>query len=99
MTPRRLRVHLRLLATAEGGRTRRIQSGYRCQWRSDRKPGDNDAAVDLEYALAPGEESSAWLRLAVPKFWEDAVAVGDVLDGAQGSRVVARATVLEIFTN
>jgi hypothetical protein len=55
--------------------------------------------VDLEYALAPGEESSAWLRLAVPKFWEDAVAVGDVLDGAQGSRVVARATVLEIFTN
>jgi hypothetical protein len=90
---------MRLLGTEEGGRKRGIQSGYRCQWRSDRKPGDNDAAVDLDRALAPGEESPAWLRLAVPRFWEDAVTVGDLLEGREGSRVVARATVLEIVTD
>jgi hypothetical protein len=99
VTPRRLRVHLILLGTEEGGRKRGIQSGYRCQWRSARKPGDNDAAVDLEHPLAQGEESYAWLRLAVPRFWEDAAAVRDVLDGAEGHRVVARATVLEIVTD
>lgn len=49
----RLRASLRLLATAEGGRKRGIASGYRCQWRSDRKPDWNGAAVDLEHEAVP----------------------------------------------
>ncbi len=84
VTPLRLRVNMRLLGTEEGGRKGGIQSGYKCQWRSDRKPGDNDAAVDLDHALAPGEESPAWLHLAVPRLWEDAVTVGDLLEGREG---------------
>ena len=89
---------MRLLDTTEGGRAHGIQSGYRYQWRSDQKPEWNDAAVDLEDGLAPGDEGDAWLRLGVPSLWEDAVAVGEVLEGAEGPRVVARATILEVVT-
>lgn len=54
--------------------------------------------MDLDGALGPGEESDGWLRLGVPRFWEDAVAIGDVLEGGEGSRVIGKATVLEVLT-
>ncbi len=98
MRPLRLRVRLRLVDTDLGGRKHGIESGYRCQWRSDRKPAWNDAAVDLERGLAPGDEGDAWLRLGVPRFWEDAVVVGDMLEGGEGPRVIARATILEVLS-
>jgi hypothetical protein len=84
VTPRRLRVNLRLLGTEDGGRKLGIWSGYTCQWRSGRKPGDNDARVELDHPLSPGEECTGWLHLLVPRFWEDAVTVGDVLEGREG---------------
>lgn len=77
-------------------RARAIVDGYRCQWRSVRKPEWNDAAVHLCASLEPGGEAEAVLTVGVPGFWVDRVAHGDELEGAEGSRVIARATVREI---
>jgi hypothetical protein len=38
------------------------------------------------------------VHLGVPSLWEDAVAVGEVLEGGEGPRVVVRATILELVT-
>ncbi len=92
---KQLKVRLHLLAPDQGGRRSAIRSGYCCQWRSDRKPGWNDARVVLDGDLVPGDEVEAWLVLAVPRFWKDAVEIGDALEGGEGWRVVARAVVLD----
>lgn len=46
--PHRLRVHLTLLSTELGGRSKPVFSGYRCQWRCTRKPEWNDAKLELQ---------------------------------------------------
>jgi len=51
--------------------------------------------VVLDGDLVPGDEAEAWLVLAVPRFWKDVVEIGDALEGGEGSRVVARAVVLD----
>lgn len=92
----RIEVNLRLLAAEEGGRHSGVASGYRCQWRSDRKPEWNDAGVELEKGLSPGAEAQGSLVVAVPHFWIGRVIVGDTFEGAEGSRIVATALVLRI---
>ncbi len=54
--------------------------------------------MELDDALGPGEEGGGWLRLGVPRFWEDVIMVGDVLEGGEGSRVIASAAVSEVLT-
>jgi hypothetical protein len=94
----RLRVRIVLLPTADGGRRTGIGSGYRPSWRGDRKPEWNDAAIELDGTdrLEPGEEAMAWLLLGVPEHWKGRVQPGDVLEAAEGSRLVARADVLAL---
>ena len=92
----RLRVRLTLLGPDVGGRRRGVATGYRCQWRSAGKPEWNDAAVELDRRIEPGESCDAWLLVGVPQRWADSVAVGDVLEGGEGPRVVATAQVLDM---
>lgn len=95
--PHRLRVHLTLLSTELGGRSKPVFSGYRCQWRCTRKPEWNDAKVEFDdKRLDPGATTEATLTLSVPSCWRGLVEVGDALEGGEGSRVVATAVVLAI---
>ena len=91
----RLRVHLTLSDEEEGGRKNPIPVGYRCQWRSERKPDWNDAAVQVERPIDPGETAEAWLVLGVPRFWEGTMP-GDLLEAGEGRRVIGRAVALEV---
>lgn len=96
--PNRLRVRVYLLPRELGGRTKPVFSGYRCQWRSGRKPEWNDAKVEFDdERLDPGASTDATLTLSVPLYWRGVVEVGDELEGGEGSRVVATATVLEVI--
>lgn len=91
----RARVSVELLTAEVGGRRRGIASGYRPAWRSDRKPDWNDAALvlDTDRPLRPGDVAEAWLLPGSPHLWAGLILPGDVLEGAEGSRAVARATV------
>lgn len=91
----RMQVRLTLLTEGEGGRKHAIRFGYRCQWRSERKPDWNDGAVQFGGALKPGETVEAWLVPGVPRFWESMVP-GDHLEAGEGARVIGRAVVLEV---
>lgn len=96
--PHRLRVRVNLLTGDMGGRSKPVFSGYRCQWRSARKPEWNDAKVEFDdERLNPGAATDATLTLSVPSSWRGVVEVGDSLEGGEGSRVVATATVLAVM--
>jgi len=44
---------------------------------------------------AAREGCAAWLVVAVPQLWSEAVAAGDLLEGAEDTRIVASAEVVE----
>jgi hypothetical protein len=96
VSPARLNVRLHLLGPSEGGRQSGVHSGYKCQWRSAAKPEWNDAMWEIDAPIEPGDSTEGWLILSVPSFWSGVVAAGDVLEGAEGPRVVARAEVLTV---
>ena len=52
--------------------------------------------VELESTIGPGDDADAWLTVAVPQYWDGLVEVGDSLEGGEGSRIVATATVLAV---
>lgn len=91
-------VEVRLVGTSDGGRGRPVSSGYRPAWRSARKPSWNDAALQLDGidSLAPGAKARGWVLPGVPTSWAGQIVRGDVLEGAEGSRIVAIATVVEV---
>lgn len=98
-----IQAELRLTPTDAGGRSRPISSGYRCNcWLGGlTEEGDrtyNDALIYLESAeeLQPGSSAIVRLQPAFPDLWTD-VATGDVIDVCEGSRVVGKATVIELF--
>jgi hypothetical protein len=96
-----LQVRLRLLSTAEGGKTKPIYSDYRPHWNTGATwtgaPVLSDARVMLEDrdALHPGEECIARLEPLFPEFW-DQVRVGAALTMHEGSRELGHATVLAV---
>jgi translation elongation factor EF-Tu-like GTPase len=96
-----VRVHLRLTATNEGGRTRPVGSGYRPAWDTgatyEGKPMVTSGAIELEEvdAVSPGESVTARLHPAFPEYWSS-VTVGQELAAYEGSRCVAVATVIEV---
>ena len=81
----------RLLAV--GGRVTSIVSGYRCQCVIG-TDGWNDATFrfDAPEKLSPGESCAAVLLPHRPEFWSSVVA-GDMIELAEGQRVVGSATV------
>lgn len=98
-----IQAELRLTPTDDGGRSRPISSGYRCNcWLGGLTEGGdrtyNDAVIYLESAeeLRPGSSAIARLQPAFPDLWTD-VAIGDVIDVCEGSRIVGQATVIELF--
>ena len=91
----RILVRLRCL---EGARKTPFSTGYRPDWRSERKPELNGAQVSLSRRVSevpPGRESEVLLQPTVPDLWE--VEVGDVLLGFEGFKQTVEGVVLEVF--
>ena len=93
------RIRVRLLSTDDGGRQTPISgdSEYRLNWSIESNDPSGQAGgptlIDAD-KLRPGEEGTAVLIPFLAEAWES-VQVGTSLTGFEGSRVVARAVVLE----
>jgi len=90
-----LLVRLRCL---EGARKTAFKTGYRPDWKSERKPELNGAQVLLSrrvLEVPPGGESEVLLQPLVPDLWQ--VEVRDVLLGFEGFKQTVEGVVLEVF--
>jgi hypothetical protein len=97
-----IRANLRMKPTTEGGRSRPIASGYRCNcWfgaRTDTgERSYNDAVIHLESTetLEPGSSAAVLLQPTFPDLWGE-IEPGFVIDVCEGSRVVGEVTVIEL---
>ncbi len=94
------RAHLRVIATADGGRGHPIFTGYRAAWATtseeDREHVVHDAPllIDDQQQIAPGGEGTVRLYPLHPEYWTD-VAPGAQLLMKEAHRTVGTATVLE----
>jgi hypothetical protein len=97
-----VRVHLRLLTSAEGGRKGPIADGYRACWdignRYEGGSGFNDAPLLLDGRgfLAPGESANVRISPLLPQHWTQ-VTAGAEIAMYEGSRMVGRGTVVEVI--
>jgi hypothetical protein len=98
-----IRAELRMTPSAAGGRSRPISSGYRCNcWLGGfTETGErsyNDAVIYLESVevLEPGSSAVVRLQRAFPDLWTD-VTTGSLIGVCEGSRVVGKASVIELF--
>jgi hypothetical protein len=97
-----LRVRLRLLSAAEGGRKRPIEAGYSPDWdNGDRQP---QGGIEFHMArivqldapsLAPGAESEGEIEVLRPEAWTH-VQPRDRLTFFEGPKAVGHADVLSI---
>jgi elongation factor Tu len=97
-----VRVRVRLLTAAEGGRRGPIADGYRADWDIGNRAESgertiNGAPVLLEAStsLAPGESATLRLHPVAPEFWKH-VKPGLEVEMREGPRVVGRGKVLDI---
>jgi hypothetical protein len=94
-----LRARLRLVPTTDGGRRRRIYSGYRSSWHWGERSGDglavhHDAPLTIEGSdrLELGAEAMVRLYPIHPEFWVT-IDRGRRIEMREGSRVVGEAIV------
>jgi hypothetical protein len=75
-----------------------VHSGYRPDWRSDRKPEWDSAHLyfEGEDTVEAGTACLASLHVGLPQQWIGRIEVGDLLEGGEGGRVTVTATVLAI---
>lgn len=97
-----IEAELQMTSTDQGGRSRPILSGYRCNcWLGIvTEMGDrayNDAVIYLESGrtLEPGARATVRVWPAFPDLWSDVVA-GTMIEVCEGSRVVGEATVTHV---
>jgi hypothetical protein len=86
------------LQCLQDGRKTAFGTGYRPDWRSDRKPELNGAQVALPRSvplLAPGGTAHALLTPFDSTLW--VVEVGDELRGYEGFKQTVSGVVLEVF--
>lgn len=94
-----MKLLVRLLCLPDGRRTA-FRTGYRPDWRSDRKPELNGAQVSLPRSvgtLAPGASADALLTPFDLILWVGLVEVGDELRGYEGFKQTVSGVVLEVF--
>ncbi|MFT3765668.1 MAG: hypothetical protein QM820_09150 [Minicystis sp.] len=86
-----------LLGPERGGRTSSVRSGYRPQHRvrPDYLTSGTHEYIDRE-ALPPGETARARIKFITPEAYPGCIAVGDVLEISEGSRLVGWAEVTRI---
>lgn len=74
-----------------------LQTGFRPDWVSEKKPRPNCARVLLEadQTLEPMQNYICHIEPLVPSYWKD-VKVNDVLKCVQGSNQLGEATVIEV---
>jgi len=92
-----MKLLVRLQCLQDGRRTA-FGTGYRPDWRSDRKPELNGAQVSLPRSvplLAPGATADVLLWPMAPELW--LVEVGDELRGYEGFKQTVSGVVLEVF--
>jgi hypothetical protein len=99
-----VRIRVRLLTTAEGGRQGPISDGYRSSWNIGNRTDSgewsfNDAPMLLDdrESLAPGESATARIHPLAPEFWIH-VSAGLGIAMHEGARVVGRAEVLAVVS-
>ena len=95
-----LRVRLRVLATAEGGRSSPFFHDYRPDWDiGSHEGGLNGAPIWIEgqASVAPGSEATVRLVPLAPEFWGH-VAPGMEIAMHEGPRVVGAGVVIEVCT-
>jgi len=88
------------LQCLQDGRGTAFGTGYRPDWRSDRKPELNGAQVALPRSvgtLAPGASADALLTPFDGSLWVGLVEVGDELRGYEGFTETVTGVVLEVF--
>jgi translation elongation factor EF-Tu-like GTPase len=97
-----VRVRVRLLTTAEGGRHGPIADGYRASWDIGNQTDagewtSNDAPLLLEdrESLAPGETATGRIHPIAPELWTN-VSPGLEITMHEGRRIVGRGEVLEV---
>jgi translation elongation factor EF-Tu-like GTPase len=98
-----IEAEIRLLATEEGGRRSAIGSGYRCNcWighvDENGRRTHNDATFYLLDAekLVPGATGRARVLPHNPDYWTQ-LEVGSRFELCEGSRVVGKAVIAELF--
>ena len=94
---RDIKAKIKLLTSAEGGRTTPAKNGYRPQFYYD---GEHwDAAIELldRQEIYPGESSEVYFQFATPKNHVDRLQAGKQFELKEGSRTIAVGEVLEII--
>jgi hypothetical protein len=95
------RVIVELTPTEEGGRLRPVVSGYKPHWvigaMYEGKPMMTDGQLVLEDVeeLVPGATATGRIHPAFPEYWLH-VQPEQTIYGHEGSRRIARATVIEV---
>lgn len=94
----RLRIHLHLVATDQGGRQNPIWRGYRSGWETPNGSYHDAPILELsQEPLPPGSGAEADIYPIAPEFWGQVV-IGDHLLMREGRKLVGRAEVLAIDT-
>lgn len=96
--PADARVLFELLASAQGGRTSAVASGYSPAYamHADYGTSVRHEFIDAD-TVAPGERAQALVWFVTPEVYPGGVWPGRVFAVAEGQRRVATATVVEVF--
>lgn len=91
-------VILRLLSTADGGKERRITSGYRPNYaiRGDYLTSTNHELINAS-ELAPGTEGRANVWFITPEVYPHTLWPGREITVSEGSHVIGTAIVVQVF--
>ena len=89
---------LRLLKTAEGGRTSFVRSGYRPNFRFGDLYTDGALTFLDRQQAYPGDECEVCLTLANPNYVRESLVVGAHFDIMEGRRKVGEGTIISIPT-
>jgi len=89
---------IRLLQTAEGGRTSYVHSGYRPNLRFGDLYTDGALTFLDRQQAYPGDECEARLTLVNPDYVRESLVVGAHFDIMEGPRQVGEGTILSILT-